>query len=337
MAKKFGIVILMLCCLLVLTGCGCEHTWASATCQAPAACTQCGKTEGELGDHNWQPATCTSPAVCTICGQTQGNTLPHEWNQDSCVAVCKNCGTEDPAAAGHTWIDATCEHPKQCSVCSLEEGEPLPHEWLNADCNNPKRCRNCEVQDGSSLGHSLADGSDGVTGLCTRCSRAIEYFKVNNTLHAWTEYEVTVDGSYAYPVTYVLEKLSSQNYRAEHWFKDGVLQNYEAEYGCKLYYANGKVYYFYSYTPENPEAVIRALSNAASRHVSFSQATYSNMNCLNPILNGPGGWIDDLRGYANAAVDAYGKPFAIVHKCSSSWDVPDDPAETWAVACDWMK
>ena len=212
----------------------------------------------------------------------------------------------------------------------------LPHAWISADCHNPQRCASCAAVEGSRLDHSLGSGSDGVTGFCILCNRAIEYFRVVDKVYAWTEYEVADDGSYVNPVTYVLEKLSSKNYISQQWFKDGVLQDYEIDKGCKLYYAEGKVYYFYSYTPEDPEAVVRALSNVSSRYVSFYQATYSNLNCLNPILSGPGGWLDDTRGYANAAVDAYGKPYAIVHKCPGSWDIPDDPTQTWAIACNWM-
>lgn len=337
MIKRIGVVMLLLCCLLILTACGCEHVWLSATCQAPLTCTKCGETEGEVGDHTWQAATCEAAAACAVCGQTQGEPLPHDWVQSGCTATCKNCGADDPAAPGHQWIDATCEQPKQCSVCSLAEGEALPHEWIAADCNNPQRCADCATVEGSRLDHSLAAGNDGVTGLCTACGKAVEYFRVEGKVHAWTEYDVAADGSYVNPITYVKEKQYSDTFTPQQWFKDGILQEYEMNLGCSLYCVDGKVYYFYNYIAENPEAVVRALSNASSRYVSFSQATYSNMNCLNPILCGPGGWLDDTRGYANAAVDAYGNPFAIVHKCPTSWEIPDDPTQTWAVACDWMK
>ena len=337
MMKKFCVVLLLLGCLLALSGCGCDHVWLEATCQAPATCKECGETEGERADHSWKAATCEVPATCGICGQTQGEKLEHQWKRGICTATCENCGVEDTSMLGHLWSEATCEAPKICGVCGMEEGEPLPHQWQAADCSNPKRCTVCKTTEGAALGHTLPEGNDGVSGVCTACGKEVECFWERDTLCAWTEYEIE-SGKRTNPVTYIRKSWSSEEYIAEHWFRNGVLQNYEnTNHYCKVYYADGAVYYFRGYTAENPEAVVRALSNAASRYVSFTQATYSNMNCLNPTLDGPGGWFTDTRGYVNAAVDAYGKPYAIVHKCPATWEDPDDPAQTWAVACDWMK
>lgn len=103
--KKY-ILCLLLCMLLAcfLTACGCEHTWAEATCLAPRTCTQCQKTEGETGAHSWAEATCTSPRTCTLCSATEGE------------------------AAEHIWEEATCLAPKTCTLCSAREGKVGEHD-----------------------------------------------------------------------------------------------------------------------------------------------------------------------------------------------------------------
>lgn len=39
---------------VLLTGCGCEHEWAEATCRTPKTCNLCRETEGEALGHTWQ-------------------------------------------------------------------------------------------------------------------------------------------------------------------------------------------------------------------------------------------------------------------------------------------
>lgn len=339
MRKYIGRILLLLGCLLMLAGCGCDHVWQDATCLAPETCTLCGETQGAAADHDMQEATCQNPSTCLLCGKTEGEALPHQWQTTGCSSTCDRCGEIDLATPGHHWVDATCQNPKFCEVCGSEEGDPLPHEWLEANCNNPKQCANCQTTEGTALGHTLEAGSDGVTGICTVCGKAVEYFRVDNTLYALTEYDVS-GSRRTNPVTYVLVKPSSGKYDAVRWYSDGVQQLYEhTDIFCKVYCAEGKVYYFKTYIPENPEAVVKALANAASKYVNFVQATYSNLNCLNPTLDGPGGWLYDTRGFVNAAVDVYGNPYAIVHKTLGTLDNPvaDDPSLTWAVSCNWMK
>ena len=371
MVKKICFITLALICLLAFTACGCEHVWQEADCMKPATCSECGATEGELAAHVWKDATCEAPktcgtcgategealghrfdpptcdvpATCMVCGHTEGDKLEHEWLEMPCITVCTLCEAEDPSSPGHTWVEATCVNPKTCEVCSLTEGDVLPHDWKEADCSNPKSCRNCVETEGAALGHTLAEGNDGVSGVCTVCNKAVEYFRLNDTLYAWTEYEVTADGKHTNPVTYMVKSFKDNIYYPVEWFKDGELLAYESE---KLpstvrgilysaFYAQGKVYYFTSYSSENPEAVVKALSKAASKHVSFRYANYSNMNYTGAILTDNGDWISGVKGYVDAAYDAYGNTVAIVHKSPKSWDDPDDPNNTWAVSCNWKK
>ena len=342
MYKKIGMIILALACLLVLAACGCEHVWQDATCLAPATCALCSKTEGEIGEHIWQDATCDSPKTCATCGTTEGKKLEHQWEQTSiCTVNCELCGVDSPDAPGHQWVEATCKTEKNCPVCELVEGEPIPHDWVDANCSTPKTCTMCGTAEGEALGHTLAEGNDGVTGMCTVCNKLIEYYYENDTLYAWTEYEVAEDGSKSNPVTY--RKKSGSTYVPFTWYSNGKLTDYESIGGSSvatsginvdIFCVDGQVYYFVNYHSDNPKAVVKVLMNAANQYISFSSATYSEVQYTSPILTGSGGWLD-TRGYSSAAYDAYGNPFAIVHK--SLFGSADDPTEAWAVACDWRK
>lgn len=360
MFRKIGVTILALACVLMLAACGCEHVWLEATCLEPATCELCGKTEGEIGEHIWQDATCTIPKVCTTCGAyegfalghsmseptceepatcdtcgyTEGEALGHSWLELTCITVCENCSIQDPASPGHVVNEVTCGAPQICEVCHMEVGEPADHVWLEADCSNPKHCANCTAVEGKNLGHTLADGSDGVSGICTTCGKAVEYYNVGDTLYAWTDYEIATDGSYTNPVTYLLKNRSDLTYEPYNWFKNGQLKDFmHKAKACMAFYSQGKVYYFTSYTSNNPKAVAKALANASSKYVSWKNAIYSNVSYTDVILAGSDA-LTDQRGYSYAAEDIYGNTLAIVNKYVG---YPDDPTQTWAVSCDWKK
>lgn len=339
--KKIGILIIALALLLVLSACGCEHEWKDAACGLPKTCTLCGEVEGEPGDHTWQDATCDAPKTCTLCGATEGEKLEHQWEETSaCTIHCALCNAESPDAPGHQWVDATCTAAKSCSVCNLVEGEPLPHDWVDATCNVPKTCAVCATVEGEALGHTLADGNDGVTGTCTVCNKAIEYFYEEGKLFAWTEFDLAADGTMSNPVTY---RRKNDTFVPISWYSDGKQVACESIGGSNketrgisvdTFCAEGKVYYFVGYHSDNPDNVVRALMNAAAQRISFVTAYYSNVQYTAPMLVGYGGFMDPV-GYVYAAKDAYGNLFAVVHKYS--FDSPEDPAETWAVACDWQQ
>lgn len=127
MNKRITAIILVLACLLVLSGCGCEHEWQAATCDAPSTCALCGKTEGEPAGHSWQAATCSAPKTCSSCHETEGEALSHNWTAATCDApeTCETCGATKGEPLGHSWLDATYEAPKTCETCGATEGEPL--------------------------------------------------------------------------------------------------------------------------------------------------------------------------------------------------------------------
>ena len=112
---------------ILLTGCGCKHEWAEATCTAPKTCSLCQLTEGEALGHTYADATCEAPKTCSVCNGTEGEALGHTWVEATCqvVKTCSVCKKTEGELADHKWIDATTEAPKTCSVCSKTEGDRI--------------------------------------------------------------------------------------------------------------------------------------------------------------------------------------------------------------------
>ena len=127
MKKSLILIVLVLVCTLVLTGCFCQHEWAEANCVSPKTCTKCEKTEGEALGHVWMAATCTESKTCEVCSATAGE------------------------AKGHAMVDATCEEAKHCTQCNLVEGAPLGHTWQDATTEAPKTCTVCSATEGERI------------------------------------------------------------------------------------------------------------------------------------------------------------------------------------------
>ena len=101
MKRKLFVLTMVLCCLLVFSGCCFHSEWYAATCETPKTCVKCGETEGEALGHTWVDADCTTPKTCSVCHLPEGEAL------------------------GHSWVDATTETPKTCTTCSATEGERI--------------------------------------------------------------------------------------------------------------------------------------------------------------------------------------------------------------------
>ena len=337
MTKKIGIIITALLCILILTGCGCEHEWQEATCDAPKTCKECGATEGEKLEHKWLEATCDDPETCSICGRTVGFKLGHDWFGNECTANCTRCGADDPSLPGHDWNNPRCGEIMTCLQCGVEEGDPREHDWIEADCNKAKHCKSCDIKEGVALGHTLDANSDGVTGICTTCNKAVEkYFTADHDLWCWTVYDIAEDGSYTNAVSYLFDSWGSaefHNYKEIQWFKDGKLLHYDSSELpngtipghtlLKAYYANGRVYYRGG-TLASKTAVGTALCNAAKKYISFTDAYYLviDYTCLE-LRDSQNNTV----GYVNAACDPYGKPVAIIRNAKTD--------ECWVVSCNW--
>ena len=176
MRKKIAIVMLAIL-MLLLTGCGHEHTWQAATCVSPKICPECGETEGEALGHTWMEATCTESKVCSVCAVALGEALGHDWVDADCVTpkTCSSCGKTEGSALGHQWSDATCVSPKVCSVCAEEEGNPLGHTVELWETELDSTCTETGVE----------------KGVCVVCEESVQQV-VAMKEHTAGEWEVTV-------------------------------------------------------------------------------------------------------------------------------------------------
>lgn len=122
--------ILLLCMLLLLSGCGdgeCHHSWEPATCEKPITCALCGQTQGEAAGHSWKAADCVNPEKCGNCEATKGEPLGHMWKTPTCTepAVCQVCAAVGQQALGHDYTEATYQAASICRVCGHSAGDPL--------------------------------------------------------------------------------------------------------------------------------------------------------------------------------------------------------------------
>ena len=135
MRKYTRILLSILLCAVLLTGCSCRHQWQDATCTTARHCTQCGAVEAGALGHDWLDATCVTPSTCSRCGLTEG------------------------AAMGHDWLDATCAHPRICSVCAVTEGQPLEHIWAGtATLYTAPWCALCGIEGDPLPGYFAQQG-----------------------------------------------------------------------------------------------------------------------------------------------------------------------------------
>ena len=96
------VLAMLMVCTVVLSGCGCKHVWAEATCEVPKTCIECGETEGEALGH--------------VSGETQTVTDGYALKVYTNI-ICNRCdaviSTEESALSalkGET-----------CMVCSTAE------------------------------------------------------------------------------------------------------------------------------------------------------------------------------------------------------------------------
>ena len=157
--------------MLVLTGCGCEHTYSDATCTELATCSQCGETTGELAAHQYGEATCKELAACSACGATTGELAAHKYGEPTCKipATCSVCGGTEGNVVDHKFSEATCAAPATCGWCGLTNGEALPHTFSEATCTAAATCSACGAVNGEPLPHTLTKATCQEFATCTVC------------------------------------------------------------------------------------------------------------------------------------------------------------------------
>lgn len=153
MKKQLTLIILLLICLTILAGCGCNHEWVEADCATAKHCALCEEVEGEPLGHVWQAATCEAPVTCEVCGATEGSALGHIWLEATCEVpqTCQYCNATEGEPLEHTWEEATCETARTCTVCQMTDGDPLAHVWQEATTDAPKTCTVCAATEGEKI------------------------------------------------------------------------------------------------------------------------------------------------------------------------------------------
>ena len=73
--RKCLLLVALVLCICMMSGCCLSHKWVEATCEMPKLCEKCGETEGEALGHDWSEATRQAPKTCQVCGQTEGEPL----------------------------------------------------------------------------------------------------------------------------------------------------------------------------------------------------------------------------------------------------------------------
>ena len=119
MKRMISLLLTVLLCVGLFSGCCLKHEWADATCTDPRMCEKCGDWEGDPLGHDWRGATCNFPATCNRCGKRKGDPL------------------------GHTWQAATCYNPQNCVTCGEVYGSPLEHSYTEATDVKPSMCVYC--------------------------------------------------------------------------------------------------------------------------------------------------------------------------------------------------
>ena len=80
MKRIISMLLLVVMCCALLTGCFCKHEWQDATCTTPTTCALCNKTEGKANGHvegamvtgeiDFASKTSVSYQKCKVCGES---------------------------------------------------------------------------------------------------------------------------------------------------------------------------------------------------------------------------------------------------------------------------
>lgn len=144
--KRIFFFLSILCCLLVFSGCQCEHEWTEANCLSAMTCTRCGETQGEPLEHVYAAATCVAPETCSNCGATRGEPVEHTFDAATCAApeTCTRCGETRGEPLAHEFV-FVCGAPETCTDCGATRGLPRDHEFSIWEIQGETMSRTCSV------------------------------------------------------------------------------------------------------------------------------------------------------------------------------------------------
>lgn len=91
MLKRTLTAVLLVVCILMLTGCSCNHVWTEADCVNAKTCSKCQETQGTALGHDWRSATCKTAKSCTRCTAIQGVPLGHTLEKRTKITDLVTC------------------------------------------------------------------------------------------------------------------------------------------------------------------------------------------------------------------------------------------------------
>ena len=192
---------------IYMTPCEGDHTFAAATCTAPATCTVCYATQGEALGHDWKETTakvepdCVNAGAEAIetcqregCGATQGGkaiaALGHQW---------KSTGTNPAPTCTETGTESfICMRTVDCDGTKTETVAALGHSWNEGSVTTQPTCTEKGVKSficlvdgcgGTKTEEVPANGHSYVDGYCSVCE------KMEPTLIPFTKANHTADGA----------------------------------------------------------------------------------------------------------------------------------------------
>lgn len=202
---------------IYMTPCEGDHTFADATCTAPATCTVCYATQGEALGHDWAETTakvepdCVNPGAEAIetcqregCGATQGGkaiaALGHTWKSTGInpAPTCTETGTES----------FICIRTADCDGSKTETVAALGHSWNEGSVTTEPTCTEKGVKSficlvdgcgGTKTEEVPANGHNYVDGYCSVCEKMepteIPFTDANHTSNgnAFNQYLAGVD------------------------------------------------------------------------------------------------------------------------------------------------
>ncbi len=197
-----------------------DHSFSDATCDTPATCSECGKTEGATLEHSWVNPTCTEAGYCLLCSATGESARGHSGGNATCdaLATCESCGEEYGQYADHkydaqiaedayiaTAADCTnvATYYYSCSVCgaadtnrTFEGTTVLGHsfgEWIYESGSHVRSCKTCHTETESGICAYDANSGLGSAATCTApavCSVCLHEFG-EKLDHAWDDGKIT--------------------------------------------------------------------------------------------------------------------------------------------------
>lgn len=154
--RKYCIVLLTICCILLTTACNDKHIVNSDTESSSFTSSNAKSDYTQILESNENSPTQATESNESTHVQTAESKSTHQHSyigkvikQATCTSTGtkeyrRSCGesyTETISRTDHSYSSATCTSAKKCTVCGATSGEPLGHNFSNGYCT---RCNTAD-------------------------------------------------------------------------------------------------------------------------------------------------------------------------------------------------